>query len=177
MRMRWIIVIGIFFSFEGAQSETLKTLKSFLTEQLGAYKKLTRESVKIPKDLQVEWSKELKTSVPNQAVLYFGKSPSGETQKSCTVVPQEGKEGPMDVGVCFSSKGSVTAVDYLVFNEERGQKVRESGFLKQFIGKSSKNKYKIGEDIDVVTGATHSAEAVADAVHKASLIFNKYGSK
>jgi Na+-translocating ferredoxin:NAD+ oxidoreductase RnfG subunit len=46
-------------------------------------------------------------------------------------------------------------------------KASESKFLRQFMGKTSKSQLKAKKDIDAITGATITSQAVSDGVKQA----------
>ncbi|MBK7960798.1 MAG: FMN-binding protein [Bdellovibrionales bacterium] len=106
--------------------------------------------------------------------FFYGKSAAGALEKACTVVPQQGKEGPMTIGICFEPSGLVTSVTILSSEEERGKKVAEESFLKQFKGKKMSDAFQVGSDVDGVSGATWSSKAVAEALRKSSFAFKTF---
>ena len=155
-----------------ASGETLKTMKAFLKQELSSYSKLSKESFTSSGAFEKEWKKVSKDPVPKKMTAFYGNSAEGERVKSCVVVPQEGREGPMEVGVCFNKDGSTATVDYLKFVEERGQKVREKNFTNQFLNMPAEHTFVGGKNVDIVSGATWSSEAVISAVNKARAIHN-----
>ena len=84
-------------------------------------------------------------------------------------VSKQGYIGPIEVTVILDANGAIQAmaVDGYGFTETYGvgDKVREADFISQFIGKSG--TVELGQDIDAVSGATASSQAVVDAVNEA----------
>ena len=66
-------------------------------------------------------------------------------------------------------KGRVAGIKIISMNETPGLGMKASGsnFLKQFMGKTSKSPLKAKKDIDAITGATITSQAVADGVKQA----------
>lgn len=169
--LSWIFICSLAIC---AQAEPLLTLPDFLKRELKDFKKTSKETFELS-DSQLKELKDLARHAQEKTfTLYFGKDDAGKLQKTCLVVPQEGKEGPMQVGVCFDALGLVSQIDFLEFNEDRGKKVREEAFLRQFHGKSAHKDMVIGSGIDGVSGATWSSEAVAEALRKSSFVHEKF---
>ncbi|MDD3411967.1 MAG: FMN-binding protein [Eubacteriales bacterium] len=77
--------------------------------------------------------------------------------------------GPVLVNLTLDDGGAITAIEIgrerFVETEGYGSKVKEEDFTRQFIGKTP--PLKLGADIDAVSGATGSSEAVVNAVNAA----------
>lgn len=78
-----------------------------------------------------------------------------------------GKIKPITFLVGIDAEGEVAAVNVLEYRDIFGAEIKRRSFLRQFQGKSLKDKISIGSDIDAVTSATISSEAAASAVRKA----------
>ncbi len=166
----------ILFSFFACLclGEIVQEPRDFLKEFLSSVPKKTKETFV----LNTEQLKKLKTLADTSSdasfTFYFGKDEKDHLKVACTVVPQEGKEGPMTIGVCFESDGIIRSVRVIEYSEERGKPVKELRFLKQFSGKKSSEVFQVGSDIDAVSGATRSSRAVSEAVRKSSFAFNAF---
>ena len=168
----------VILSFNVAYGETVMSPKAFLKKNLSTYKKMTREKFDISGEALSGLKQVAVNAADKQAIFYYGKSEDGQMQLACTTVPQKGKDGPMSLGVCFEPSGLVSAIEILEFNEDRGQKARERGFLDQFKGKSlASGKLYVGQDIHGVSGATYTSEYISEAVRKAAFLFNTYVEK
>ena len=80
----------------------------------------------------------------------------------------------MVIGVCFQDGGLVQSVTILSSEEERGKKVSEASWLKQFKGKKVSDAFQLGQDVDGVTGATWSSKSVAETLRKASYAYRTF---
>ncbi len=78
-----------------------------------------------------------------------------------------GKIKPITFLVGIDSQHKVLAVYILEYRDIFGSDIKRRSFLRQFIGKTLKDRLKAGRDIDAVTGATVSSNAAAAAVKKA----------
>lgn len=157
-----------------AEARELVSVKDFLSQQLANSAKMTKESF----SLTEENKKELKGIVPESEDLsytfYFGKNTDGAIATACTILSQNGKEGPMSLGVCFEPKGLVKLVIILSHEEDHGKKITEESFLKQFNGKKVSDAFVVGKDVDGISGATWSSRSVAEALRRASFGFSKF---
>ncbi len=94
---------------------------------------------------------------------------NGDHIGSAAIAEGEGYGGPIETLIGVDTEGSVVGVKVLDHDEtpDLGDVVAEDEFLSRFHGKSEADPVRIDEDIDNITGATESAEAVAEAVRAA----------
>lgn len=78
-----------------------------------------------------------------------------------------GKIKPITFLVGIDAQGKVAGVHVLEYRDIFGTEIKRRSFLRQFQGKSLRDKISVGQDIDAVTSATISSEAAASAVRKA----------
>lgn len=84
-------------------------------------------------------------------------------------VKPQGYGGPVEMLVGLDKEGRVLAVKVLGHKETAGlgSNIEDQKFLKQFVGKTSKDKVEPKQDIDALTGATISTRAVCHGVREA----------
>ena len=87
------------------------------------------------------------------------------------VMEEMGKHEPITFFVAISPDGRVKDVLVLEYRESRGGEVRQKGFLRQYLGKTSADPLRLEQDITPITGATISARALSDGVKKALVIW------
>ncbi len=89
-----------------------------------------------------------------------------------------GYGGPIELMVGVNMEGEVSGVEVLSQAETPGLGARiddpEENFLEQFKGKTIENRFKAKDDIDAISGATISSQAVTDGVKKALELFSEY---
>ncbi len=93
------------------------------------------------------------------------------------ILDEMGKVKPITFMVGIDKEGEVLEVRVLEYREMRGRQIKRRSFLRQFKGKTIKSLLRIGRDIDAVTGATISSEAVAAAVKKSLKIVEYLSTK
>jgi len=96
-------------------------------------------------------------------------------------ISREGYGGEVDIKVIITAQKEIGQIIILEHSESPGlgDRIEEDSFLNQFIGKDVNNEFELGKDLDVLTGATVSAEAVAlgakKSLEKAGHVFDKIG--
>lgn len=81
-----------------------------------------------------------------------------------------GEYGPIELSVLMDKKGSVLKAS--VWSQKDTRKIQNEDFLNQFVGKTSKDAFKVGEDIEPAVKAEKSSQAVAKGVKKAILLMH-----
>lgn len=89
------------------------------------------------------------------------------------VLDEMGKIKPITFLVGIDAQGKVAGVNVLEYRDMFGSEIKRRSFLRQFQGKSLKDRIHIGADIDAVTSATISSQAAAAAVKKALNLIEK----
>jgi NosR/NirI family nitrous oxide reductase transcriptional regulator len=81
-----------------------------------------------------------------------------------------GYGGPMQVAVGVNTQGVITGIAVVDDKETPAwlSMVAGSGFLRKLLGKSSADRLTLGQDIDVVSGATYTSRAIVESVRQAS---------
>jgi len=101
---------------------------------------------------------------------YYIARKDGELLGYCIDSQAQGYGGPIKITVGLDAKGCVVKVQVINCDGETpglGQKVKEEGFLQQFIGK------KDAVQVDSIASATYSSQGAADAVNKALEIYRE----
>jgi len=95
---------------------------------------------------------------------YFQGTLKGKTTGFAVIDDVIGKTHPITYLLVVEPDGTVAAVEIMAYRESRGGEVRQKAFLKQFKGKTIKNKLRMREDIKHIAGATLSCRSVTDGV-------------
>jgi Na+-translocating ferredoxin:NAD+ oxidoreductase RnfG subunit len=77
-----------------------------------------------------------------------------------------------DFATFFDGEGRVTRVEVVAYRERYGDGIRSQRFREQFVGKQATSGFRPGHEIDVISGATLSARAMAKAVKRATLLLH-----
>ena len=103
-----------------------------------------------------------------QAAAKETQAPVSAPEGTRYTASKKGFAGPVAVFVTVKDDGTITALevgdDQFVETEGFGMGAKEPAFIKQFIGKTLPLK---AEDIDAISGATYTTNAVVDAINAA----------
>ena len=77
-----------------------------------------------------------------------------------------GKHLVIDYAVALEPDGRVRRVEILEYRESYGYEVADKGWLKQFVGKTSRDPVAVGKDIRNISGATLSSRHVTEGIKR-----------
>ena len=152
---------------EGLGQKTMET--AWLVQFLGKKLPLTLgEDVEAVSGATVT-SKAVVDALNLLAPDYSNSSAPVITQRSVTkavahIQTIQGHDSMMKVVVYVTPEGKVTNVDVYADGESNGQGVMSNAFTSQFVGHDS--ELTLGVEVEAVSGATATSQAVVDAVNK-----------
>jgi electron transport complex protein RnfG len=82
-----------------------------------------------------------------------------------------GKAQPITFLVVFDPKGVVVSSCIVKYRESHGGQVKSARWQKQFVGKSSASGFKVGRDVDGISGATISVNSISRGISKLCALF------
>jgi Na+-translocating ferredoxin:NAD+ oxidoreductase RnfG subunit len=168
--LRLVVPLIALLLAPSVRAETLSTPKDALKQLLGGAAKIFKSDVAAtPEDVKA--LKEGWAVQDAAATFYLGKAADGTTQSAAIILTDQGKEGPITAAVGLNPKGAITNIVLLDFSESRGKPASEPPFLKQFSGKDASNRFKLGTDIDGVSGATYTSTAMASIARRATALY------
>ena len=102
---------------------------------------------------------------------YEGRTRSTATRSVAgyvSIVRVHGYGGPMRVAVGIDTSGSIAGAAVIDHNETPAffDRIKAASYLKALAGKSHADRFRPGDDIDAVSGATISLEALATSVRR-----------
>lgn len=83
-----------------------------------------------------------------------------------------GKHLAIDYAVALDPDGRVRRVEILEYRESYGGEVANPDWLKQFVGKTSRDSLQIDQDIRNISGATLSSRHVTEGVKRVLAIYD-----
>jgi len=86
----------------------------------------------------------------------------------------KGKSSFIKYFVAITPDGKIHSIEIMSYRGEKGSEVRHEIFKKQFAGKSLGGNIKVGADINAMTGATISSQAVTNSVRKTMRIWQEF---
>lgn len=83
----------------------------------------------------------------------------------------KGKSMPITFLVIFDGKGQILNSHVIKYREPYGGEISSSKWNAQFMGRSEKSNFVVGDGIDGISGATISVYSMTTGVMKLSLLF------
>lgn len=168
------LILTLAFSVEGHEKkwpekrlrQTWTEAQSFTSKQISLspaqIAKLNSEGIKIG-------------SEDRSPTFFFAqeKLPTSDKAKTIGVilfVDGYGDNGEMEISVAMTPDGTIKKID--IWEHSENAAVAKQDFLKQFIGKSSKDSFIANKDYQPVPNALKASDAVAKAAFKALKITN-----
>jgi Na+-translocating ferredoxin:NAD+ oxidoreductase RnfG subunit len=104
----------------------------------------------------------------------FNVAMSGDRVDGYALFDKElGQHEPIDFATFFDASGGVSRVEVVAYREPYGDGIRSARFRKQFVGRDADSGFRIGKDIDIVSGATISSKSMATAVERAAVVLDE----
>lgn len=176
-----ILLIGnsafafILLTQEQAMQEMFSDVDDILTET----KEATPEQIAAMKDLMggklslyQKGASAKKKGANSKFTFYFGIK-DGKKVSVSIIEKQPGKWGPIEYIINMDMEGKILNLAVMSFVEKRGKPIAKRMFLKQFIGKTIKNKFRVKRDIRPISGATISSRSACFAVKKCTVLYNE----
>jgi hypothetical protein len=109
------------------------------------------------------------TTIDRSGELFIGRDAAGELVGYAAVGRATGYGGPMEVIVGVDPAGAILGVTMVEERESPGffRLVRNSDLFERFSERQITDRLELGEDLDSISGATMSAEGVANGVRTA----------
>ena len=81
-----------------------------------------------------------------------------------------GKSLPITYLTCFNMDGQLINAHIVKYREDYGYEVGNRRWLNQFLGLNASSDYKVGKNIDGISGATISVNSVTRGINRSSII-------
>ncbi|MFO7152430.1 MAG: RnfABCDGE type electron transport complex subunit G [Bacillota bacterium] len=112
-------------------------------------------------------TEKMETVEKDGMTFYIGMDGQGNKKGIAFKTTGSGFSGPIEIMVGYDPKeGKLTGIEILSMSETPGlgAKIKEPSFTDQFKGKSVNDEFAPKKDVQVITGATISPTAVANAI-------------
>lgn len=75
--------------------------------------------------------------------------------------------------VLFDRLGLVSRTEVIEYPETHGSGIRSRAFLRQFTGRDGRSGFRLGRDVDAVTGASISSRSLCEGVRRATVLLDE----
>jgi len=86
----------------------------------------------------------------------------------------KGKSSFIKYFVAITPDGKIHSIEIMSYRGEKGSEVRHEIFKKQFVGKRVDSNIKVGSDINAISGATISSQAITKGIRKIMYIWQEF---
>lgn len=76
------------------------------------------------------------------------------------ILDEKSKDRPMTIGIGVNPAGEIAVLELLVYREPRGGEVHQAGFRQQYLGATLTDQHTLSREVDGITGATLSVDAM-----------------
>ena len=156
----YIVLIGLIINLEGPSIYSLTK------------KRADKVLSKYWQDEEYNLSR-LTFSGTNQPEIYSVQQGNSKPFAFVLFAEAMGKVDTFTYLIIFKPDGIIEKVSVLLYKENYGGEIGSKRFLRQFDGKSNGMKMEYNEDIDGISGATISVQAITRAVKENSIKFTK----
>ena len=148
------------------------SVRGLLTEQFHQSEVVDFQRIRLSAERRAELGHKLGQKLERAEYIFYI-AHSGEQVDGYALFDREiGQHEYIDFATFFDDEGRVTRVEVVAYREPYGDGIRSQRFRKQFVGKEAASGFKPGHDIDVISGATLSARAMAKAVRRATMLLH-----
>lgn len=166
-------LLGIIIYPQSIKEQTYEIIKS----QFGEDVNIGSVKYEILLKIKNEIEKEVKQHFYSEAVYVFKITRSDSLISTGILDNVYGKSMPITFLVLFNLNGEIISTDIVKYREPYGGGVKVKRWNDQFKGKNTKSKFKVGEDIDSISGATISVRSVTKGIQKLTLLYEKIKDK
>lgn len=164
----FLFAAAVIFPQEIKQSIAEAINKTFEENVTIVYDKYT-----VPQKLKNQIETKVKQKFYNES-LYIIKIKNSNNLKAVALLDNVlGKELPITFLVIFNRDGSILKTEIVKYREPYGGAVQTENWTSQFTGKDINSGFKVGQDIDGISGATISVKSVTKGVKKLTLLYKE----
>ena len=148
------------------------SVRGLLSEQFRQSQVVDFQRIQITAERRGAIERQLGQKLPKEEYIFYV-AHSGDHVDGYALFDREiGQHEYIDFATFFDGEGRVTRVEVVAYREPYGGGIRSKRFRTQFVGKAAASGFRPGHDIDVISGATLSARAMAKAVERATLLLH-----
>jgi Na+-translocating ferredoxin:NAD+ oxidoreductase RnfG subunit len=160
-----------------AQAEQFWTTQALLADQFKASKQVSYVRARLDAAERARVAARLGRELPKaEYTLFVAKS--GERVDGYALFDEQvGQHEPISFATFFDSAGQITRVEVVAYREPYGDGIRAERFRRQFLGRNVRSRFRAGDEIDTISGATISSRSACVAVERAAALVDLWIQK
>ncbi|MBT8453309.1 MAG: FMN-binding protein [Deltaproteobacteria bacterium] len=170
----WIFVLALFGAGLAAtgRAQVYFSVRGLLAEQFRESELVDFERIELSETDREGLEKRLGQKLERGEFIFYV-AHSGSRVDGYALFDREiGQHEYIDFATFFDGEGRVTRVEVVAYREPYGEGIRSKRFREQFVGRQAASGFRPGHDIDIISGATLSAHAMAKAVKRATVLLH-----
>ena len=157
-----------------ARAEQFWTPQALLADQFKRSQSVTYVKVRVEAALRGQLEARLGRPLPKSEYTVFVAKSGEQVDGYALFDEQQGQHEPISFATFFDPAGQITRVEVVAYREPFGDGIRADRFRKQFLGRSVHSKFRAGDDIDTISGATISSRSACVAVERAAALVDAW---
>jgi Na+-translocating ferredoxin:NAD+ oxidoreductase RnfG subunit len=133
-----------------------------------------RKVIRLSDEQMKKLSRESGQKISSRFVTVYIAKNGDETLGYGFIRYTKGKSSFIKYFVAITQDGKIHSIEIMSYRGEKGSEVRHEIFKKQFAGKSLGSNIKVGADINAISGATISSQAVTNSVRETMHIWQEF---
>jgi electron transport complex protein RnfG len=170
----FVALTGVLAPVRAAHAEQFWTTQALLADQFKSSQNVTYVRVRLDPVARGRIDARLGRALPkSEYTLFVAKS--GERIDGYALFDEQvGQHEPISFATFFDAAGAITRVEVVAYREPYGDGIRAERFRKQFLGRSVRSRFRAGDDIDTISGATISSRSMSIAVERAAALVDTW---
>ncbi len=168
-----LFLTGIFIYPQSIKEKTNEIINS----EFGSDVTIAASKFIISPKIKKEVERKAKQRFYSDAVYIFKIMKSDTTVSIGILDNVYGKSMPITFFVLFDRVGNIISTNVVKYREPYGGGVKIKSWNDQFKGKNSKSNYKIGDEIESISGATISVRSLTKGIKKLTLLYELIKNK
>jgi len=169
--------VAVLAPARGARAEQFWTPQALLAEQFKSSQQVSYVRAHIDSALRARLGARLGRQLPKSEYTLFVAKTGERVDGYALFDEQLGQHEPISFATFFDAAGHVTRVEVVAYREPFGDGIRAERFRRQFLGRSVQSRFRPGDDIDTISGATISSRSMCIAVERAVALIDAWLQK
>ena len=127
--------------------------------------------LKLDKQMKKDVENKVKQKFYRDKLYYWNITKGDSTMAYAFLDNVIGKSMPITFLVILNMNGNIINTNVIKYREAYGGEVGNTGWLQQFYTRNNNSRYKIGKDIDGISGATISVKSMTKGLQKITALY------
>ena len=145
--------------------------KVFITSQFGDSVSIKMNTLKLNAVVKSQLQNTARQAFYRDELYYWTISQNDSTLAHAFLDNVLGKSMPITFLVLFNTEGEIISSEVIKYREAYGGEVGNKNWLAQFTNSTDTSQFKVGKNIDGISGATISVNSLTKGIQKIAILF------